>query len=214
MFFTQINQMMNQGVDITLVIRKKDGQLMVSTMPKSNGLKDEAQNLIVPLNLTGTPEELDADFFSMISQPIQKATGLLTNMSNFEKQAEIAEENSKAAKEKKANEEKVAKEKKEKFDKLINSATEYEALKKYNEALNSLLQAKAFATPQALKSLADKIKAVSAKHSQGSLFGMDTDELQKPTQVITANVNSQSDEEPKPVNGHFGAAANQSGCEN
>ena len=51
MFFTAINQMMTEGVDLTLVIRKANGQLAVSTLPKSNGLKDEAQNHIVPLSL-------------------------------------------------------------------------------------------------------------------------------------------------------------------
>ena len=49
MFFTTIHQMMTDGVDLTLVIRKANGQLTVSTLPKSNGLKDEAQNHIVPL---------------------------------------------------------------------------------------------------------------------------------------------------------------------
>ena len=49
MFFTQINQMMNQSVDITMVIRKSATGMTVSVLPKSNGLKDEAQNRIVPL---------------------------------------------------------------------------------------------------------------------------------------------------------------------
>lgn len=48
MFFTAINQMMTEGVDLTIVIRKANGQMAVSTLPKSNGLKDEAQNHIVP----------------------------------------------------------------------------------------------------------------------------------------------------------------------
>ena len=37
MFFTAINQMMTEGVDLTLVIRKANGQLAVSVLPKSNG---------------------------------------------------------------------------------------------------------------------------------------------------------------------------------
>ena len=49
MFFTAINQMMTEGVDLTLVIRKANGQMAVSVLPKSNGLKDEAQNHIIPL---------------------------------------------------------------------------------------------------------------------------------------------------------------------
>lgn len=51
--------MMTESVDLTIVIRKTNGQLTVSTLPKSNGLKDEAQNHIVPLTVTGTPQELD-----------------------------------------------------------------------------------------------------------------------------------------------------------
>ena len=54
MFFTAIHQMMTESVDLTIVIRKTNGQLTVSTLPKSNGLKDEAQNHIVPLTVTGT----------------------------------------------------------------------------------------------------------------------------------------------------------------
>ena len=54
MFFTAINQMMTEGVDLTLVIRKANGQLAVSVLPKSNGLKDEAQNHIIA-GPQGTP---------------------------------------------------------------------------------------------------------------------------------------------------------------
>lgn len=80
MFFTSISQMMTESVDLTLVIRKANGQLTVSTLPKANGLKDEAQNHIVPLTLTGTPEEMDAEFLQHIMQPIRKATGLISNL--------------------------------------------------------------------------------------------------------------------------------------
>ena len=76
MFFTAINQMMTEGVDLTLVIRKANGQLAVSTLPKSNGLKDEAQNHIVPLTVNGKPEELDAGFLQTVARPIQKAVKL------------------------------------------------------------------------------------------------------------------------------------------
>ena len=66
MFFTAIHQMMTEGVDLTLVIRKANGQLTVSTLPKSNGLKDEAQNHIIPLTVSGMPEELDAGFLQAV----------------------------------------------------------------------------------------------------------------------------------------------------
>ena len=80
MFFTAINQMMTEGVDLTLVIRKANGQMAVSVLPKSNGLKDEAQNHIIPLTLKGVPQELDTGFLQAVARPVQKATGLITNM--------------------------------------------------------------------------------------------------------------------------------------
>ena len=104
MFFTSISQMMTESVDLTLVIRKANGQLTVSTLPKANGLKDEAANHIIPLTLTGTPEEMDAEFLQHIMQPIRKATGLISNLMEFEKQADKAAANSKAAKDAKAKE--------------------------------------------------------------------------------------------------------------
>lgn len=173
MFFTQINQMMNQAVDVTLVIRKKEGMLIVSAMPKSNGLKDEAQNHIVPLTVTGTPQELDMGFIQAICQPIQRATGLLTNMSQFEQQADKAAANSKAEKEKKDKEAKEAKEKKEKFDKLIKKASELEAEQKYVDAIANLKQARTFATQQAIKTVDERISAIRVKTNQGSLFEME-----------------------------------------
>ena len=48
MFFTQFNQLMTGSVDVTMVIRKSTTGMTVSVLPKSNGLKDEAQNHIVP----------------------------------------------------------------------------------------------------------------------------------------------------------------------
>ena len=192
MFFTQINQMMNQGVDITLVIRKKDGTLTVSAMPKANGLKDEAQNHIVPFVVTGTPEELDMGFIQAICQPIQKVSGLLTNMSSFEQQADKAEANSKAAKDIKDKEAKIAKEKKEKFDKHMKNAEDFESQKRYSEALLNLQQAKAFATQQGLKQIEEKIKSINAKMGQKSFFDMEeTDTQSQPAQQPAQGNNGQ-----------------------
>lgn len=197
MFFTQINQMMNQSVDITLVIRKKEGQLMVSAMPKLNGLKDEAQNHIVPLTVTGTPGELDMGFIQTICRPMQKVAGLLTNMNLFEQQADKAAANSKAVKEQKDKEAKEAKEKKEKFDKHMKSATDFEAEKKYTEALASLQQARNFAVPGGLKPVDEKITAIKIKMGQGSLFGMEAipqpqpQSQAQPVQDNTARQNGQ-----------------------
>ena len=149
MFFTAIHQMMTESVDLTIVIRKTNGQLTVSTLPKSNGLKDEAQNHIVPLTVTGTPQELDTGFLQAVTRPIQKTCGLISNMAQFEAQAEKAAASSKAAKEAKSKETKEEREKREKYEKLMKKANELMATKNFRDAVRMLTQAKACAhTPQ------------------------------------------------------------------
>ena len=173
MFFTHINQLMTQGVDLTIVIRKKENDLMVSTLPKSNGLKDEAQHYIVPLTLTGSPAELDAGFLQAIARPMQKAAGLIANLEQFEQQAAKASANSKAAKDAQAKESKEAKEKREKYEKFTKKADELIAEKKYSEAMTNLQQARLHSTEQTKKTGDDKITEVKAAMNQGSLFAME-----------------------------------------
>ena len=137
--------MMTESVDLTIVIRKTNGQLTVSTLPKSNGLKDEAQNHIVPLTVTGTPQELDTGFLQAVTRPIQKACGLISNMAQFEAQADKAAASSKAAKEAKSKETKEEREKREKYEKLMKKAEELTAARNHREAVSVLTQAKAHA---------------------------------------------------------------------
>ena len=158
MFFTAINQMMTEGVDLTLVIRKANGQLAVSTLPKSNGLKDEAQNHIVPLTVNGKPEELDAGFLQTVARPIQKAVGLITNMAQFEVQAEKAASESKAAKDAKAKETKEEKEKREKYEKHLKKAEELIAAGNHKDAVTALGQARLYAKPQDQKKIDEMLE--------------------------------------------------------
>lgn len=182
MFFTQINQMMNQSVDITMVIRKSATGMTVSVLPKSNGLKDEAQNRIVPLTLSGLPEELDAGFIGTISKPIQKVSGLLTNMAEFEKQADKAAADSKASKEQKAKETKEEKEKREKYEKHMKKAEELIAAKNHKDAIATLGQAKLYATGQNKKTVEEKIEEQKKAMSQGSLFDLMDEAAPQPPQ--------------------------------
>ena len=170
MFFTAINQMMTEGVDLTIVIRKANGQMAVSTLPKSNGLKDEAQNHIIPLALKGLPQELDAGFLQAVARPVQKATGLITNMAQFEAQADKAAADSKAAKEEKAKETKEEKEKREKYEKHLKKAEELIAAGKHSEAVSALGQARLHAKPQDLKKIDSMVEEQKKAMNKGSLF--------------------------------------------
>lgn len=180
MFFTTIYQMMTDGVDLTFVIRKANGQLTVSTLPKSNGLKDEAQNHIVPLTVSGLPQELDAGFLQAIARPIQKAAGLITNMAQFEAQAEKAASESKAAKDAKAKETKEEKEKREKYEKHFKKAEELIAAKKHCEAVTVLGQARLYAKPQDLSKIDGMVAEQKKAMNQGSLFDLMEDSAPQP----------------------------------
>lgn len=183
MFFTQINQMMNQSVDITMVIRKSATGMTVSVLPKSNGLKDEAQNRIVPLTISGLPEELDAGFIGAIAKPIRKVSGLLTNMAEFEKQADKAAADSKASKEQKAKETKEEKEKREKYEKHMKKAEELIAAKNHKDAITTLGQARLYATEANRKVVDEKIEEQKKAMNHGSLFDlMDEAAPQQPQQ--------------------------------
>lgn len=182
MFFTQINQLMAQSVDITMVIRKSAIGMTVSVLPKSNGLKDEAQNHIVPLTLSGLPGELDAGFMNAIANPVRKVSGLLTNMAEFEKQADKAAANSKASKEQKAKETKEEKEKREKYEKHMKKAEELIAAKNHKEAVTALGQARLYATEQNQKTVDEKIEEQKRAMNQGSLFDLMEQAEQQPGQ--------------------------------
>lgn len=170
MFFTAINQMMTEGVDLTLVIRKANGQMAVSVLPKSNGLKDEAQNHIIPLTLKGVPQELDTGFLQAVARPVQKATGLITNMAQFEAQTEKAASESKAAKDAKTKETKEEKEKREKYEKHLKKAEELIAAGNHKDAVTALGQARLYAKPQDQKKIDEMLEQQKKAMNRGSLF--------------------------------------------
>ena len=98
MFFSQNSQAMVKGIDLSLVIRKQADRLTVSVLPKSESLKDGTRNNIVPLIVSGYPAELDAGFFASAFRPLQRVEGLITNIVQFERQAEKAASESKQVK--------------------------------------------------------------------------------------------------------------------
>ena len=150
-------------------------------------LKDEAQNQIVPLTVTGTPQELDAGFLQTVARPIQKASGLIANMVQFEAQADKAAANSKAAKEAKSKVSKEEREKREKYEKLMKKAEEMTTAKNYREALNLLGQAKSHANEAQLKGIEEKIQAVDKEMNKGSLFDLMEQQPQPEQQPLVQN---------------------------
>lgn len=174
MFFQSIHQMIAAGTDLSINIKRRDNKLTVAVMPKRTSLKDEAQQLMVPLILSGSPEELDAGFLQAVITPIQKAHGILTNLETFEKQAEQAASQGKPAKSAAEKEPKEVREKREKMERLLKKAEEATTANRHTEAMTWLRQAKVLAVPEKQKEIDAQMEAVRKKLSEGSLFGEET----------------------------------------
>lgn len=146
--------MITAGTDLSINIRRVNSNLTVAVVPRRSGVKDGER--IVPLILNGTPEELDAGFLQAVGTPVQKAQGILTNLETFEKQAEQAVSQSKAARSAAEKESKEVREKREKMEKLLKKAEDAMTGKRYSEALTWLKQAKVLALPDKQKEIDEK----------------------------------------------------------
>ena len=173
--FQALHEIMSENVDINITIQKSGDKLITSILPKAKEVKDEAAKKIIPLVVSGTPTELDEEFTEAIISPIQKASGVLVGMAEFEASAKDAEKNSKAAKDAQDKAKKKAEADKKTFDQLIKKAYELGKEKKYQNAIACLSQALEFATNKA--PLEKRIKSLEATVGQNSLFGeMDTED--------------------------------------
>lgn len=133
-FFNQIAQMDIQG-DLHLTIAKgAENNLIVSVILKNEQCGDSAKQLIPPLNLRGTAEELDEGFFQQITTPLQTASGLMVNMEAFMKQLEETKKQSAMEKEKTEKEKKEQESKDKRFNDGMAKADELEKEGKFREA--------------------------------------------------------------------------------
>ncbi len=70
------------GFDLQITVRKhKDGTITTSIVPT---VKDKEKSP-APMAFTGTPEELDAELFAAIKEPLEKHAGMIANTKAFEK---------------------------------------------------------------------------------------------------------------------------------
>lgn len=188
MFFTQIHQTMIEGVDLSFVIRKQADSLVVSVLPKSGSLKGDAANCIIPLVVNGTPAELDTGFIQVAFRPLQRVQGLITNIAQFEQQAEktaVENKQSKGRNSKPSNETKEEAEKRERYEKALKRADELIAAKSFEDALISLQQARLYAPSSQTKGIDDKIASVKQRLNQGSLFDVAPTAEQRPQSPIS-----------------------------
>lgn len=78
-FFAQLHKAGN-GADLSIDIKEKNGKYTIMLLPKA-GDKSRLQ----PLIMTGTPEELDAEFFPSVGPVLSESTMKLLNAEAFRK---------------------------------------------------------------------------------------------------------------------------------
>lgn len=170
-FFKTINLMLGEGNTLSLNVAKKGDTLTVSVLPGNDIVKDAAKNKIQPLSVSGTADELDDGFLAAIA-PVEKATGLLNNMADYEKSVAEAEKSSKMEQEKKSAEDKRRKE----FLDYIELAKTNMAADKFRDALTCVEAAKKLASGDAeMKLCADTRKDVDDASGINALFGAKPD---------------------------------------
>lgn len=168
-FFKTVADELQDGQQITLTIRKTGQKLVVSILSDTRGVKDKAVENIVPLILNGMPEDFEEGFAAAL-QPMANASGLVTNIKDFEESVETARKASEMAKKQK---DETAKQKKQ-FSELMELARKNMEAKKFKDAKTVL--AKAAAIPTADKAAVSKLESEITKASgEGSIFGGEED---------------------------------------
>ena len=196
--FKTLLDILSKDSDVTIVVRKTgDATLAVSTALKNNSTTDPAKDAIAPFVVSGTAEELDAEFVSLITAPMEKSAGLQTSMANFEASAKAAQAASKAASEAKRKEEDAKKAAKANVTALLNKAKGLMDEKKYGEAKTTYNKAKAEADKAGLsaeKAAAQKGIDACAKHDAPDMFASFSDE----TDTAGDGQETVTDEDPEP----------------
>lgn len=143
-FFQNIASLNLQGVWKLVITTDDKGNFIVSQLFNTT-CGDKAVNLIVPLTLSGTAEDLDEGFFDKVTEPILQSAGLQDNMEAHLKSMEQAKAASKLEQDKK-NQEKahlttVSATKKTEDAELPEPKTSREDKKKaYDEAMDKVTE--------------------------------------------------------------------------
>lgn len=174
-FFNQIAQLEITG-DLQLTISKGlENKLIVSLLLQNEQCGDNAKQLIPPLNLRGTAEELDEGFFESIVVPLQTASGLMVNMEAYMKQLENAKKQSAMEKEKTDTKKKAKEEKDKKYAEAMTKADELDKEGKHRDAWMKVPNPNDF--PEYAEVINRRKKELSDKFASPSLFGAEQENV-------------------------------------
>jgi len=193
-FFTQISTYMehcNLNIDMSM----SGGKLTVALNPKPTA-EDPALKKLMPLIMSGTPEEMDAEFFEKLQSPLQALADASNNAAEFEaalKEAESKTKAAKAAEEQKKKDQKKAKE-------LIPQIKEAAEKEEWQEARKLLDSAKALDPDiKGIKTLEKKIDQMAPPAAEEqSLFKGDQTTNPNQTEIPPAEEIPPTEKEPEP----------------
>lgn len=120
--FKQLSEMID-GYTINLSIRKESQNLIVLVVPKIEAL-DSVNTEIVPLTITGTPDELNESFVKILQAGTSKLIGIQSNIEEFSESVDKAVTKARKPKESKKKEVKSPElliESEEKKDKTVDA---------------------------------------------------------------------------------------------
>lgn len=160
--------------ELTLHVKKSNEKLIVTILPKPT-VKDDAKDLIIPLILKGTPEEIDEELVEAITvfKSIDKTSN---NLAQFENSKKKFEEENKAKKE-------IADNKKKEVDKA----------EKELEKVEEYIKNKDFDKAEFLVNNALKID----KNNQKAIMYQEEILRNRPKQVSIFDVEEEKEEEKK-----------------
>ncbi|CDS91605.1 conserved hypothetical protein [Sphingobacterium sp. PM2-P1-29] len=179
-FFNQITQLDFTGNLQITIAKGAENNLIVSILLNNEQCGDKAKQLIPPLNLRGTANELDEGFFQQVTAPIQTASGLMVDMETFMKQLEEAKKQSAMEKEKADKQKKEKETKDKKFKDGMAKVDELEKEGKFRDAWIKVPDITEF--PEKADEIRKRKTSLSDKFGTPSLFGAMEEGTPEPSQ--------------------------------
>ena len=141
-FFQQISTLGVESLEIKIV--NKNNTLSISVLPKSNS---KTMETLKPIVISGAPEELDKEFFNIVSSPVQKTASIISNVEEYEKSLKAIEAKKEEKKKVEAKKKEATKTEKS-IDKVVEKPKEKPAppspYKKYEDAILEIVSVENF----------------------------------------------------------------------
>ncbi|MFD2966245.1 PRTRC system protein E [Sphingobacterium bambusae] len=192
-FFNNIARLDFAG-NLQLTIGKSaENGLVVSILLRNDACGDSAKDLIPPLTLKGTAEELDEDFFGQIAKPMEQVSGLMVDMEAFLAQMEIAKKNSAMEKQQEEMKRKGRETKDKKYKESMGKVDALEKEGKFRDAWTKLPDPAEF--PEQAELIRKRKADLSARFAP-DLFGASASQLEDVSEHVEESSNLEDDSDP------------------